>query len=118
MAVIPHHCVLAVSINGFHSDVIQPFALRAPEVILGCGWDTSIDIWNLGCLARYLLLLSFPFLSLTEPCLCRSLNSSLATGFLCREEVLHGQQRHTILRTCPLWLRKSLMPLVFRLESI
>ncbi|KAG2126926.1 kinase-like domain-containing protein [Suillus clintonianus] len=40
----------AVSVNGFHPDIIQPFALRAPEVILGCEWGTSADIWNLGCL--------------------------------------------------------------------
>lgn len=29
---------------------IQPDHYRAPEVILGCGWDTSADIWNLGVL--------------------------------------------------------------------
>lgn len=40
----------AVSINGFHPDIIQPFALRAPEVILGCEWGPSADIWNLACL--------------------------------------------------------------------
>ncbi|KDR74608.1 hypothetical protein GALMADRAFT_1333939 [Galerina marginata CBS 339.88] len=33
-----------------HVDVIQPYALRAPEVILGNGWHTAADIWNLGCL--------------------------------------------------------------------
>ncbi|KAG8792081.1 hypothetical protein FRC12_007271 [Ceratobasidium sp. 428] len=32
------------------NDHIQPSALRAPEVILGCGWDTPVDIWSLGCL--------------------------------------------------------------------
>lgn len=40
----------AVPINGFHPDTIQPVALRAPEVILGCEWGSSADIWNLGCL--------------------------------------------------------------------
>ncbi|KAG1724359.1 serine protein kinase Sky1, partial [Suillus lakei] len=40
----------AVSIDGFHPNIIQPFALRAPEVILGCKWGPSADIWNLGCL--------------------------------------------------------------------
>ncbi|THC89084.1 hypothetical protein EYZ11_011473 [Aspergillus tanneri] len=29
---------------------IQPDHYRAPEVILGCGWKTSADIWNLGIL--------------------------------------------------------------------
>ena len=36
-------------------EVIQPFALRAPEVILGYPWDTPVDIWSLGCLVRQLL---------------------------------------------------------------
>ena len=31
---------------------IQPDAYRAPEVILGCGWRMSADIWNLGVLVR------------------------------------------------------------------
>ncbi|KAI9068928.1 kinase-like protein [Trametes sanguinea] len=35
---------------------IQPAALRAPEVILGYGWDTAADIWNLGCLVAELLI--------------------------------------------------------------
>lgn len=30
--------------------VIQPVALRAPEIILGGGFDTSADIWNFACL--------------------------------------------------------------------
>ena len=43
-------CYLATMVDGPHADVIQPYALRAPEVILGNGWHTSADIWNLGCL--------------------------------------------------------------------
>lgn len=31
---------------------IQPDYYRAPEVILGCGWDFKADIWNLGVLVR------------------------------------------------------------------
>ncbi|KAK7051372.1 hypothetical protein VNI00_004872 [Paramarasmius palmivorus] len=31
-------------------ELVQPSALRAPEVILGYPWGTSADIWNLGCL--------------------------------------------------------------------
>ncbi|KAF9232701.1 hypothetical protein BU15DRAFT_54726, partial [Melanogaster broomeanus] len=27
-----------------------PYALHAPEILLGCGWDASANIWNLGCL--------------------------------------------------------------------
>ncbi|KAH1424263.1 hypothetical protein KXX32_006990 [Aspergillus fumigatus] len=30
---------------------IQPDQYRAPEVILGCGWSFSADIWNFGVLA-------------------------------------------------------------------
>jgi len=40
----------ATTVDGPHADIIQPYALRAPEVILGNGWHTSADIWNLGCL--------------------------------------------------------------------
>lgn len=29
---------------------IQPDRYRAPEVILGCGWGFSADIWNFGIL--------------------------------------------------------------------
>ncbi|KAF8809197.1 kinase-like protein [Phlegmacium glaucopus] len=32
------------------AQVIQPRALRAPEVIIGADWDTKANIWNLGCL--------------------------------------------------------------------
>ena len=32
------------------SGVVQPYALRAPEVILGLEWGPTIDIWSLGCL--------------------------------------------------------------------
>ena len=32
---------------------IQPDHCCAPEVILGCGWDVSADIWNFGVLVRY-----------------------------------------------------------------
>ncbi|KAG1723915.1 kinase-like domain-containing protein, partial [Suillus paluster] len=96
--VVTYRCVLAISINGFHPDIIQPFALCAPEVILGCEWGPSADIWNLACLARsfYRFVSSFN----TKPCLCRSLNFSLGIGFLYCEEGLHGPQKHTILRTC------------------
>ena len=36
--------------NGQDFYPIQPDHYRAPEVILGCGWDTAADIWNLGAL--------------------------------------------------------------------
>lgn len=40
----------AARVDGPHDILIQPDALRAPEVILGMDWGTSADIWNLGCL--------------------------------------------------------------------
>ncbi|RDB22074.1 Serine/threonine-protein kinase SRPK [Hypsizygus marmoreus] len=51
----------AVAVDGFHPAIIQPFALRAPEVILGSEWGTSADIWNLGCLIFELLTGSWLF---------------------------------------------------------
>lgn len=51
---------------------IQPDYYRAPEVILGCGWDFKADIWNFGVLVRpcshFLDVYSqrgFPFLLVT-----------------------------------------------------
>ncbi|KAF5345014.1 hypothetical protein D9758_010433 [Tetrapyrgos nigripes] len=37
-------------------ELVQPSALRAPEVILGYSWSTSADIWNLGCLVTEWLI--------------------------------------------------------------
>ena len=34
------------------SEVVQPYALRAPEVILGLEWGPAIDIWSLGCMVH------------------------------------------------------------------
>jgi serine/threonine protein kinase len=34
---------------------IQIDYYRAPEVILGCGWRMSADIWSLGTLVQYYL---------------------------------------------------------------
>lgn len=39
---------------------IQPDFYRAPEVILGCGWDFKADIWNFGVLVRYPATTHFP----------------------------------------------------------
>lgn len=38
------------------SKIVQPYALRAPEVVLGLGWGPAIDIWSLGCMVLFLLL--------------------------------------------------------------
>lgn len=32
------------------SELIQSPALQAPEVTIGAPWDSSVDIWSLGCL--------------------------------------------------------------------
>ncbi|KAF5385790.1 hypothetical protein D9615_002557 [Tricholomella constricta] len=51
----------ATTFTGHHPETIQPYALRAPEVILGCPWDSSADIWNLGCMVFELLTGSWLF---------------------------------------------------------
>lgn len=33
-----------------HLPAIQSHRYRAPEVLLGCAWSYSVDIWNLGLL--------------------------------------------------------------------
>ncbi|TDL14972.1 kinase-like protein [Rickenella mellea] len=38
-----------------HTRLIQPVALRCPEVITGCAWDCKADIWNLGCIVFELI---------------------------------------------------------------
>jgi serine/threonine-protein kinase SRPK3 len=38
-------------------DVIEPIALRAPEVILGAKWGPSAEIWGLGCVVSQFTLL-------------------------------------------------------------
>lgn len=43
--------------DGHHIDIIQPNALRAPEVILGGEWGASADVWNLGCLVCLFFIL-------------------------------------------------------------
>ncbi|THV01492.1 kinase-like protein [Dendrothele bispora CBS 962.96] len=45
----------AIPPNGPHSRLIQPTALRSPEVITGCVWDFKVDIWNLGCIVFELI---------------------------------------------------------------
>ncbi|KAG8905287.1 CAAX prenyl protease 1 [Tulasnella sp. 403] len=49
----------AALFDGPHETVIQPVALRAPEVILKCGWDSGVDIWSLGCIVSLPSLSSF-----------------------------------------------------------
>jgi len=38
----------AARIGEKHSGDIMPATYRAPEVILGMGWDTKIDMWSVG----------------------------------------------------------------------
>lgn len=38
-----------------HTRLIQPVALRCPEVITGCVWSCKADIWNLGCIVFELI---------------------------------------------------------------
>ncbi|XP_061091607.1 dual specificity protein kinase CLK1-like [Conger conger] len=34
----------------YHTSVVSTRHYRAPEVILGLGWDRSCDVWSLGCI--------------------------------------------------------------------
>lgn len=38
--------------NQEHLSAIQAHRYHAPEVLLGCPWSYSVDIWNLGLLVR------------------------------------------------------------------
>lgn len=37
-----------------HTEDVQPDIYRAPEVILRVPWTYSIDIWNVGCMVRFI----------------------------------------------------------------
>ena len=37
-------------LDAMRDRLIQPDALRSPEVLLGCQWGVKTDIWNLGCI--------------------------------------------------------------------
>lgn len=62
MADLTYHCHAAHWISHHFEEKIQPYALRAPEVILGYPWSTPVDIWTLGCLVSGLILASFVLL--------------------------------------------------------
>ncbi|XP_064181485.1 dual specificity protein kinase CLK4b isoform X3 [Anguilla rostrata] len=36
--------------HDYHTSVVSTRHYRAPEVILGLGWDRSCDVWSLGCI--------------------------------------------------------------------
>ncbi|KAI0038516.1 kinase-like protein, partial [Auriscalpium vulgare] len=41
---------VANMISDHFMEMVQPAALRAPEVILGAPWNEKVDIWSVGCL--------------------------------------------------------------------
>jgi serine/threonine protein kinase len=100
--------------NGPHADLIQSYALRAPKVILGCGWDASADIWNLGCLVSPLYSTKIdadgfiPF---------RFSNSSPVPGFLSRRQEQLGRRKIITLQTCLAYLAKSSTLRIYGVES-
>ena len=55
---------------------IQPVPYRAPEILLGCGWRMSADIWNLGVLVRFYAS-TLP----SEESHCRIANAIPALGY-------------------------------------
>eukprot|EP00398_MALV-I-01_sp_L67-1_P000761 gene761-25_t len=46
-----------------HSDIINTRQYRAPEVIMGCGWDHKSDMWSLGCIIAELYVGELLFLT-------------------------------------------------------
>ncbi|TFY50406.1 hypothetical protein EVJ58_g11061 [Rhodofomes roseus] len=54
-------------ISHHFQEQIQPFALRAPEVLLGYPWSTPVDIWSLGCLINEWLTGGWLFEPTPEP---------------------------------------------------
>ena len=49
------------------NEVVQPYALRAPEVILGLEWGYAIDIWSLGCMVIHFPLIATLQLYVNNP---------------------------------------------------
>lgn len=41
-----------------HTGLIQPAAYRAPEVFLRLLWDTTVVIWNLGCMVCAIIVIN------------------------------------------------------------
>lgn len=50
-----------------HISPIQAHRYRAPEVLLGCPWSYSVDIWNLGLLVSSLVLYHCLYLLIASP---------------------------------------------------
>lgn len=77
--------------------VIQPVALRAPEVILGIRWDTPVDIWSAGCLV-------YPFWDTTNEIYELAVGYALfrpRAGEACSLEEDHLAQMYEILGDFP-----------------
>lgn len=49
-----------------HDEDVQPDVYRSPEVILKVPWSYQIDIWNVGCMVRFIVSRSRPSMSLAE----------------------------------------------------
>lgn len=47
------YLISAQKIDERLTNQIQAPSLRAPEVILGFGWDSGVDIWSLGCIVSH-----------------------------------------------------------------
>jgi hypothetical protein len=74
---------------------IQPDHYRAPEVILGCGWDFKADIWNFGVLVRPLsghtaLLVHFNLVTIIILCLILIISLNQLWNILGSKELFHG----------------------------
>lgn len=45
------HVLVASWANDPFDGIVQPYALRAPEIYLRIPWGSAIDIWSMGCLS-------------------------------------------------------------------
>ena len=42
--------------DAHHTSIVSTRHYRAPEVVLGIGWDTPCDVWSVGCILAELFL--------------------------------------------------------------
>ena len=94
-----------------HADIVQTYALRAPEVILGSVCHTSADIWNLGCIVSksFFQLLNNSTVRLTTT-IFSYLSFSPENGSLPHGAGPHGALKITILLICPSLPGKNSIP--------
>lgn len=75
------------------SKIVQPSALRAPEVALGLTWDKAIDIWSLGCLVS---ILPSRWYHMRQRIPCRCMNLQPAPGYFVQRTLAKPRRSDTV----------------------